>query len=511
MDVTMKGSRARRLLDGWGANLAQLVLGITQQLGLVPVFLHFTSSVFLAAWLALYAVGSLMVIADLGLHVRALNRFLSFKSSVDPDGRTARYYAAMLRLYVVAAGLLTAVILAAIVIFPPSRLLGFQAVVPHFDAAFAVMVAGMLATLPSNAVAGLYRARGLYGRGVWIPCAAQAVAQVGQVVMIITTGDLLMIVIAYVVPQIVLAVYLVTIDARRCFPFLHAAGRRAAWSWRWAIGQYRRAFPFAIASSTEIALQNLSVVLVTALVFDRVAVAQWGVTRTVAGLLRAVCTLVTQPLAIELGHDHAVGDKARLRSLYARGSVLLTLLTSAIVSGLLAFWPDFFALWTNGVIPYDPRLTFTLLIGTGLAAPAILALGYSFCSDRGELLARTKAAQLVLFLLLSLALTPKLGPLGMAIAIVACDLLIQFGWLGRTMLRETLHNPLRHMLFLAAITAVVMPAGWALGAVLRLALPGSGLSHFAIECIVWLLVAALAALPLINSRVRARLLAIIPN
>ncbi len=506
----MKGSRARRLFDGWGASLTQLLLGITQQVGLVPVFLHFTSSVFLAAWFALYAAGSLVAIADSGLHSRAMNRFLSFKSGVDPDGRTANYYAAMLRLNLVAAGLLIVVALAAIAIFPPSRLLGFQEV-PHFDAAFALMVAGMLATLPSNVVAALYRARGLYGRGVWIPCAAQAIGQIGQVVAIVTTGDLLVIAIAYIAPLIVLAVYLMTIDAPRCFPFLRATGRGAAWSWRWAIGQYRLAFPFAIASSTEIALQNLSVLLVSALVFDRVAVAQWGVTRVVAGLLRAVCTQLTQPLAIELGHDYAVGDTARLRSLYARGSVLLTLLTSVLVSGLLAFWPDFFALWTKDAIPYDAHLTFTLLVGTGIAAPAMLALGYSYCSNRGALLARVKTVQLVLFLLLSLLLTPQFGPLGMAIAVVASDLLVQFGWLGLTIMRQTLANPLRHMLLLAMIVVVVMPAGWLLGTVIRSAVPGTGLAHFVAECALWLVVTGLAALPFLRTGRRARLEAIIPN
>ena len=506
----MKGSRARRLFDGWGASLTQLVLGITQQVGLVPVFLHFTSSVFLAAWLALYAAGSLVAIADSGLHSRALNRFLSFKSSVDPDGRTARYYAAMLRLYLVAAGLLIAVALAAIPIFPPSRLLGFAGV-PHFDAAFALMVAGMLATLPSNIIAGLYRARGLYGRGVWIPCAAQAVAQVGQLAAIVTTGDLVTIVTAYVAPQILIAVYLMTIDAPRCFPFLRAPGRHAIWSWRWAIGQYRAALPFAIASSTEIALQNLSVLLVSALVFDRVAVAQWGVTRVVAGLLRAVCTQLTQPLAIELGHDHAVGDTARLRSLYARGTALLTLLTSVLVSGLLAFWPDFFALWTKNAIPYDAHLTFTLLVGTGIAAPALLALGYCYCSNRGELLARVKAVQLALFLVLSLLLTPQLGPLGMAIAIVASDLLVQFGWLGLSVMRQTLANPLRLLLLLALIVVVVMPAGWLLGTLIRAAVPGEGLVHFVAECALWLVVTGLAALPLVRPGTRARVEAVIPD
>ncbi len=143
----MKGSRARRLFDGWGASLVQLLLGITQQVGLVPIFLHFTSSVYLAAWLALYAAGSLVAIADAGLHSRSLNRFLSFKSGLDPDGRTARYYAAMLSLYMAVTGVLIAAILAAVAILPPSRMLGFSEV-PHFDAAFALMMAGMLAVLP---------------------------------------------------------------------------------------------------------------------------------------------------------------------------------------------------------------------------------------------------------------------------------------------------------------------------------------------------------------------------
>ena len=47
----------------------------------------------------------------------------------------------------------------------PSAVLGFQAIA-NFDAAFVVMTAGMLLTLPSNLVSGLYRARGLYGRAV---------------------------------------------------------------------------------------------------------------------------------------------------------------------------------------------------------------------------------------------------------------------------------------------------------------------------------------------------------
>ena len=78
----------------------------------------------------------------------------------------------------------------------------------------------------------------------------------------------------------------------------------------------------------------------------------------------------------------------------------LALLASLVVSGLLPFWPDFFALWTHGAIPYDPLLTVTLLIGTSVIAPSILALGYANYSNRGNLVARTKGLQLAVFLLM---------------------------------------------------------------------------------------------------------------
>ena len=104
-------SRARRLLAGWSANLFQMILGVTQQVALVPIFLHYWTSDVLAAWLAIYAAGNLILIADAGLQLRSINRFLGFKASVDCDGRTACFYAAMLRIYFGVAGALIALLL----------------------------------------------------------------------------------------------------------------------------------------------------------------------------------------------------------------------------------------------------------------------------------------------------------------------------------------------------------------------------------------------------------------
>src|SRR4051812_33826609 len=183
-------SRARRLFAGWSANLVQMILGITQQVALVPVFLHFWSSDVLAAWLAVYAAGNLILIADAGLQFRSINRFLAFKSTADCDGRTARFYAAMLRIYCGLAGLLVMVLLAVAWFLPPSAVFGFQAT-PYFDAAFLAVTTGILLTLPGNLTSGLYRARGMYGRAVKIQCWAMLTSQLSQLLAIVATGSLL--------------------------------------------------------------------------------------------------------------------------------------------------------------------------------------------------------------------------------------------------------------------------------------------------------------------------------
>jgi O-antigen/teichoic acid export membrane protein len=501
-------SRARRLLEGWSANFLQMILGVIQQVALVPVFLHFWSGDVLAAWLVIYATGNLILIADCGLQFRAINRFLAFKSSVDSCGRTARFYAAMLRIYLGLAGSLVVLLLICTQLVSPSAVLGFRAI-PDFDAAFVVMAGGMLLTLPSSLASGLYRARGLYGRAVRLQNWGVLVALLGQLVAIVATGSLLAVTVAYVAAQVLTAAYLLAIDAHRLFPFLR--GSRAKHSWSWIVGQFRNAAPFAVAGATELALLNLPVLLVSALVSDRVAVAQWGLTRVIAGLVRSLCVQTTLPLAAELGHDFAVGLKDQLRSLYARGSVFVTVQASVVVSGLLPFWPDFFALWTHGAVPYDPGLAITLLIGTGAIAPSILALGYANYSNRGDLLARTKGLQLAVFLVLSVLLIPGMGPLGAAIAVVASDILIQFGLLGVIIIRQTLQQPFRHLAFLATVMVLVTSAGWASGAVIRSCLPGTGLMRFVGECALWLIVLMLAASPMWRASFRNRLLAAIPR
>lgn len=509
----MSGSalgRVQRLIGGWSANLVQLALGIGQQVVLVPIFLHFQSSATLAAWLAVYAAGNLTLVADVGLHSRAINRFLAFKSSLDADGRTAAYYAAMQRVYFALASFLVALVLIGAFLIHPSKALGFRSV-SGFDSAFVVMIASMLLVMLSNLPSGLYRARGHYGRAVWITCAAMLLSQVGQIVAIATTKSLTTITIAYAVPLIMASGYMIFVDGPRLFPFLQKSSVRYRPSWRWIAGQFRRAFPFAVAGSTEVALQNLPVLLVSALVVDRIAVAQWGLTRVAAGLVRMLCAQATLPLAAELGHDHAIGAKQQLRRLYAHGSAFVSLLASLVVSGLLAFWPDFFALWTNDAVPYNASLTVTLLVGAALVAPAMFALGYAYYSDRGALLARSKGLQLIAFLVLSIVLTPKWGPLGTAIAIVATDLVVQFGVLAVSIIWQTLERPARHLLFLAALLLLTTVFGWAVGESIRSAMPWTGLARFVAECALWLAAMALAASPMLAGRMRTKAADHIPS
>ncbi len=217
------------------------------------------------------------------------------------------------------------------------------------------------------------------------------------------------------------------------------------------------------------------------------------------------------PLAAELGHDHAIGARDSLQRLYARGSIVLVLFVSLATSGALVFWPDFFAIWTHGAIPYDATLTIVLLLGTCIAAPAILALSYANYSNRGTLLLWTKSLQVAMFLALAVALIPSLGPLGAAIALVSSDIVVQLGVLFTTIVGETLKHPVRHALALLAIMLAVVSFGTALGAWIGNLLPGAGIVHFVFECTLWLIGVGLIASPLASKGLRERLIAAIPR
>ena len=242
------------------------------------------------------------------------------------------------------------------------------------------------------------------------------------------------------------------VDACRRFPFLRGVVSRTL-SWRWIAGQFRRAFPFAIAGGTEIALLNLPVLLVSVFVSDRVAVAQWGLTRVVAGLVRALCLQATLPLAAELGHDHAIGAREGLQqSLRARLGVRDAAGGCRGVRACCRSGRIFSRCGPMG----DP-------VRSGADDDAVdrcrrrraldPGAGIANYSNRGDLLARTKGLQLAVFLVLALVLTPPMGPLGAAIAFVASDLLIQFGVLAIVIMQADAAAP-------GAGTSLFWPCCW---------------------------------------------------
>ena len=131
-------NRARRIFGGWSANGVQLLLSLTQQIVLIPLFLKYWPGDALSAWLTIFAAGNLVLAADGGLHAWTLNRFLSFKSRSDCDRRTSRYYGAVFQLFAWFAALFALLVVAAFALVSPSRVLGFSAQ-PGFDLAFAII------------------------------------------------------------------------------------------------------------------------------------------------------------------------------------------------------------------------------------------------------------------------------------------------------------------------------------------------------------------------------------
>src|SRR5450432_4464113 len=114
----------------------QVLLSLTQQIILIPLFLKFWTGETLSAWLTIFAAGSLVLAADGGLHAWSLNRFLAFKSRSDCDRRTSRYYGAVFQLFIWFTALFAVALLAIFGLVAPSTVFGFSTEL-GFDAAFA--------------------------------------------------------------------------------------------------------------------------------------------------------------------------------------------------------------------------------------------------------------------------------------------------------------------------------------------------------------------------------------
>ena len=148
--------------------------------------------------------------------------------------------------------------------------------------------------------------------------------------------------------------------------------------------------------------------------------------------------------------------------------------------------------------PTIPSLAITLMIGTGVVAPSILALGYANYSNRGDLLVRTKGLQLAVFLMLSVLLirpwAAGRGDRG------GRERSAQFssGCSGVIIIRQTLQRPFRHVAFLAAVMALLTSAGWALGADHPVVAAGDGTAAICRRMHAWLIVVAVVASPMMR-------------
>ncbi|MDD1518424.1 hypothetical protein ACNJYD_12835 [Bradyrhizobium sp. DASA03005] len=485
-----------------------VLLALTQQVVLIPFFLRYLGHETLSAWLTIFAAGSLVQAADPGLHAWSLNRFLSFKSRADSDRRTRRYFAGSLLLFIAVVAGLIAIIGILLMLVDPASVLGFREE-PGFDLTFAIVTLGLATTLPVNLASSLFRARGLYGRIVAVQAWGTGLGQLAQVIAVFLTSNLLVVALAYVAGQVGVSAYILFSDLKRQFPFISGLPRRV--SWRWARAQLAGAFPFGVMNFAEVGMSYLSVLLVGALVSDRAAIAQWVLTRTVANFLRGLCYQFSLPIAAELGHDHAVGARDSLRTLYARGLFIVTFTVSLITGGLLSFWREFFELWTAGAIPYDATLAIVLIGGTCLVTPATFAMSYASYSDRGTLLLWTKSLQIAIFFGLAMFLIPALGPLGAAISLTSGDTVGQLGVLFSLLLIQTLQQPLRHAMLLFGMMLAVVTTGLGMGMLARYAVPITGFVGLVLQCSVWLASMTLICSPLASSGIRNKLIASIPH
>lgn len=214
--------------------------------------------------------------------------------------------------------------------------------------------------------------------------------------------------------------------ARRVVPELSISLRSVRWNdikefSHFGLGQ------FLVNLSHQII--GCSDAIVISITMSTTAVAPFYLANRVARCFVRFFMPVSVVLFPMLTHLHAVGDAAKVRRIYLRGTRLMWILSLGLAIVAVCWASDFFALWVGQQLAESSEhvsyLFYILIAGAAVTAPQQMALPVFLALERQRFIAALFVAEAVANVGLSLALVGKYGLSGIALGTLLPALLFQ--------------------------------------------------------------------------------------
>lgn len=339
-----------RMIKGLGANLVGNVINLVSRLALPPLFLHAWGVDIYGEWLLLSSFAAYLSLSDMGGQLYVVNRLTQAHASKDMD-----LFRTLLR-----TGLTV------FLVMPGIFFLGFVLFISlyHVESIFGivntsrqevlwvliVLAFQFLFSLPQGILLGVYRAIGMYPRGVMLGNMITLLQLVMTALLLLGKSSMVVIAGIQVVPYLLVAV-IALIDLGKRFPELQVCSLSGA-SLRVALGFVRPSFYFLIIQLAQmISIQGTLLAVGAALGTAQVVL--FGVLRTMVFSARQILGLLSHAAWPEITRLDALGDKKKLRRLFLIVFNMTMLAAFAIATILHFFGNEIFRLWLGDKVQYS--------------------------------------------------------------------------------------------------------------------------------------------------------------
>ena len=411
---------ARRLFGNYVLQVMNLGIRLIDQLLLIPLFIFAWGTELYRDWLVLTALVWFLYSFSFGVEDYFSNIFLQAAAKGDRAALERQVKIGLFISSLIAVTVLASLYCAAGLV-GVSRLLGMTAM----DGQTATVVLAIM-TLPlwcwyqTMVLHGVYRAFGDFSRGECIYAMYSSAQLIGAAIALALRQPPAIVALCYGSMPILCAL-VTAIDVRRRY----GSGIGIAVPTR---AELREIVPRSLmyfAGTLSMPLTQQVPLLVLGL-FDvsAAALVTFNVCRIFTGLTRMIGVYsFSVGTGIEMARQLIQEDRDGCRKLYADSGRIVSCLAGLLGGFSIPFAAPFVAIWTHGAVSADAALVVCFLAGIFFASPGRPALMLLSYTNNAHAVAVANGIYAVLGLLLSLVLAGPLGPLGVAIALSATEIL----------------------------------------------------------------------------------------
>jgi O-antigen/teichoic acid export membrane protein len=365
-------SATRRLLSGTLSSWMRIVLTISSQIAVTPIFLSHWSIEEYGYWLLFQAITPLIQLVDTGHQTYVGYECLKLGArrrrmlSITTSSAIALCWA---------TGACTVVAVMATVQLAQHGLLGASA--RDMSSQWhmgALLIAHSIVWVLTGSIGGMITRMlacfGQFARFSWWSLVLQLVNTFVPAAVVLCGYDLVTAALALLLSTFCINVLLIRDALKQCRKHgiaLDRPSRKVGWR------NFRRSIVVSLSSACDL-LRQQGVRLILAPLGGAREVATFSITRTGANFALQGLGTITQPLMPELMGFVRDRDQVRAESAFALVWLILLWIVNPAVLVLQWIGPSLFAVWTHGKVPFDPvlfgLLTADILI-FALAQPAI--------------------------------------------------------------------------------------------------------------------------------------------